>query len=141
MTCNALYPGPKVIKPWGWVVDPQRYSPSMGVLYWLISGVGRLPMRFSSQIRPTIQSPFFGQDQETGEIIDFRANFKNGRQATGGTHSVVDSEGWDEVPEHVMFGFRARNAKRNQSGLGPVKPNQVNSPRDAASGLPSGKRQ
>lgn len=95
------------------------------------------------------RSPFFGQDQETGEIIDFGEKFKHGvlnseiavdmqmGQNASQTQSVVDSEGWDEVPPELMFRFRAGSPDRNRSGFDSVKPNQLVRPSDSAKGLPT----
>jgi hypothetical protein len=88
----------------------------------------------------TQQSPFHGQDQETGKTVDFRANFRGQSPVDAATHSIVDSEGWDEVPEEWMFGFRTHDSKGTWRGIGPTRPAQIDSPRDPASGQASGKR-
>ncbi len=90
----------------------------------------------SNQRRMPPHSSFYGQDQETGEIIDFRAGLSAGSQPAPTGNSIVNSEGWDEVPEDLMFGFRP-GASNRRGRI--IKSLDVESPRDLASGLPTGR--
>jgi hypothetical protein len=55
-----------------------------------------------------------GQDQETGEIIVFGQRRASSLSSPARPKSLVESEGWDEVPEGLMFQSRSGSG----SGIG-----------------------
>jgi len=98
------------------------------------------------------RSSLVGQDQETGEIFHFPGLDLTAPRGSASVNSVVSSEGWDEVPEHLLFGFRARQKVRGLeswssdvshqiTGLpGWSGSSRVRSPRDPAFGQATGRR-
>ena len=67
-----------------------------------------MPNEFHQRSGNNASMSLTGQDQETGEIVTY-PNLK-ARTAPGEhTQSIVDSEGWDELPEEILFAAKSNS--------------------------------